>query len=156
MRKSHVAVLVAALIAAPVFAQSPAPAPAAAPAPAVVKTPAGGTIKAVQPGLFEVAGPRVNEVLGAGIQKISATPGKGLRSIAVQSPWGESYFGWPKNVKPVPFTITTGKPAGSATISAPGFTKDNAADYKAAIEAVVPFAIARTNDNKNWMQGSGK
>ena len=156
MRKSHLSVLVAALIAAPVFAQSPAPAPAAAPAPAVVKTPAGGTIKAVQPGLFEVAGPRVNEVLGAGIQKISATPGKGLRSIAVQSPWGESYFGWPKNVKPVPFTITTGKPAGSATISAPGFTKDNAGDYKAAIEAVVPFAIARTNDNKNWMQGSGR
>jgi hypothetical protein len=116
----------------------------------------GGTIKAVQPGLFEVAGPRVNEVMGAGIQKITATPGKGVRSIAVQSPWGESYFGWPKNVKPVPFTITTGKPAGSATISAPGFTKDNAGDYKAAIEAVVPFAIARTNDNKNWMQGSGR
>jgi len=156
MRKSHLVVLVAALIAAPVFAQTAASAPAAAPAPAVVKTPAGGTIKAVQPGLFEVAGPRVNEVMGAGIQKITATPGKGVRSIAVQSPWGESYFGWPKNVKPVPFTITTGKPAGSATISAPGFTKDNAGDYKAAIEAVVPFAIARTNDNKNWMQGSGR
>ena len=156
MRKSHLALLAAALVAAPVFAQTAAPSPAAAPAPAVVKTPAGGTIKAVQPGLFEVAGPRVNEVMGAGIQKITAAPGKGLRSIAVQSPWGESYFGWPKNVKPVPFTITTGKPAGSATISAPGFTKDNAGDYKAAIEAVVPFAIARTNDNKNWMQGSGK
>lgn len=156
MRKSHLALLVTALIAAPVFAQSSAPAPAAAPAPAVVKTPAGGTIKAVQPGLFEVAGPRVNEVMNAGIQRISATPGKGLRSIQVHSPWGESYFGWPKNVKPVPFTITTGQPAGSATISAPGFTKENAADYKAAIEAVVPFAIARTNDNKAWMQGSGR
>jgi len=125
-------------------------------APAVVKTPAGGTVKAIQPGLFEVAGPRVNDVVAAGIQKITATPGKGFRSIAVQSPWGESYFGWPKNVKPVPFTITTGKPAGSATISAPGFTKDNAADYKAAIEAVVPYAIARTNDNKKWSQGSGQ
>ena len=94
-------------------------------------------------------------MVAAGIQKISATPGKGIRSIAVQSPWGESYFGWPKNVKPVPFTITTGK-AGAATISAPGFTKDNAADYKAAIEAVVPYAIAKTNDNKKWMQGSGQ
>jgi hypothetical protein len=156
MRKPHLAVLVAALIATPVFAQSPAPAPAAAPAPAVVKTPAGGTIKAVQPGLFEVAGPRVNDVMGAGIQRITATPGKGLRSIQVHSPWGESYFGWPKDVKPVPFTITTGKPEGSATISAPGFTQANAADYRAAIEAVVPFAIARTNDNKRWMQGSGR
>jgi hypothetical protein len=156
MRSSHIAVLVAALFAAPLFAQTGAPSPAAAPAPAVAKTAAGGTIKAVQPGLFEVAGPRVNDVMGAGIQKITAAPGKGLRSIAVQSPWGESYFGWPKNVKPVPFTIVTGKPAGSATISAPGFTKANAADYKAAIEAVVPFAIARTNDNKQWMQGSGR
>jgi len=154
MRQSYLAALAAVLIVAPAFAQTSAPAPAAA--PAVVKTPAGGTIKAVQPGLFEVAGPRVNDVVGAGIQKITATPGKGLRSIAVQSPWGESYFGWPKNVKPVPFTIVTGKPPGSATISAPGFTKDNAADYKAAIEAVVPFAVARTNDNKKWMQGSGQ
>jgi hypothetical protein len=131
-------------------ATTPAPAakaPAAAPAPAVVKTPAGGTIKAVQPGLFEVAGPRVNEVVGAGIQKITATPGKGARSIAVQSPWGNSYFNWPKDVKPVAFTITTGK-AGAATISAPGFTDANKADYKAAIDAVVPVAIAKTGDNK--------
>jgi hypothetical protein len=113
----------------------------------VVKTPAGGTIKAVQPGLFEVAGPRVNEVVGAGIQKITATPGKGARSIAVQSPWGNSYFNWPKDVKPVAFTITTGK-AGAATISAPGFTDANKGDYKAAIDAVVPVAIAKTGDAK--------
>ncbi|HEX6945398.1 MAG TPA: hypothetical protein VF196_04330, partial [Casimicrobiaceae bacterium] len=84
-----------------------------------------------------------------------ATPGKGWRSIAVESPWGASYFGWPKNVKPVPFTITTGK-GGTATISAPGFTDANKGDYKAAIEAVVPFAIARTGDAKNWMQGSDR
>ena len=132
-----------------------APAPAPAPAAKAVATPSGGTIKALQPGLFEVAGPRVNEVVAAGIQKITATPGKGARSIAVESPWGASYFGWPKNVKPVPFTITTGK-AGAATISAPGFTEANKADYKAAIEAVVPFAIAKTGDAKNWMQGSGR
>ena len=112
-----------------------------------VKTPAGGTIKAVQPGLFEVAGPRVNEVVAAGIQKITATPGKGARSIAVQSPWGNSYFNWPKDVKPVGFTITTGK-AGAATISAPGFTDANKGDYKAAIDAVVPVAIAKTGDAK--------
>jgi hypothetical protein len=162
MNNVRVIALISALVAAPAFAQTAAPAPAApapaaaAPAaPAVVKTPAGGTIKAVQPGLFEVAGPRVNDVVAAGIQKITAAPGQGIRSIRVQSPWGDSSFGWPKNVKPVPFTITTGK-GGTATISAPGFTKENAGDYKAAIEAVVPYAIARTNDNKSWMQGSGR
>jgi hypothetical protein len=106
-----------------------------------------GTVKAVQPGLLEVTGPRVNEVVAAGIQKITATPGKGARSIAVQSPWGNSYFGWPKDVKPVAFTITTGK-AGAATISAPGFTDANKGDYKAAIDAVVPVAISKTADNK--------
>ena len=105
-------------------------------------------MKAVQPGLFEVAGPRVNEAVAVGIQKITATPGKGWRSIIVQSPWGYSYFGWPKNLKPVAFTIETGKPAGGATISAPGFNDTNKADYKAAIEAIVPHAITSTQQNK--------
>ena len=94
-----------------------------------------------------MSGPRVNEVIAAGIQKITATPGKGVRSIAVQSPWGNSIFAWPKDVKPVAFTITTGK-GGTATISAPGFTDANKADYKTAIDAVVPVAIAKTSDNK--------
>lgn len=108
------------------------------------------TVKAVQPGLFEVAGPRVTEVAGAGIQSITATPGKGLRSIHVQSPWGASYFGWPKDVKPVAFTINV--KGGTAQISAPGFTSANKDDYKTAIEKVVPHAIASTNQNKAWMQ----
>ncbi len=109
-------------------------------------------MKAIQPGLFEVAGPRVNDVVAAGIGKIIAVPDKGVRSIHVQSQWGDSFFNWPKNVKPVAFTIETGKPAGGATISAPGFTEANRADYKAAIEAVVPFAIAWTKQSRNWRE----
>jgi hypothetical protein len=133
-------------------AKAPAAAPAAAPAPAAAAAPAAkaapaGSVKAIQPGLLEVSGPRVNEVIAAGIQKITATPGKGVRSISVQSPWGNSVFNWPKDVKPVAFTITTGK-GGTATISAPGFTDANKADYKAAIDALVPVAIAKTGDNK--------
>lgn len=143
------AFLVAALGATAPSAQTAAPAPAA-------DAPARVTVKAVQPGLFEVAGPRVNEVVAAGIQRITATPGKGRRSIAVESPWGASYFGWPKNVKPVPFTIVAGDGGGTATISAPGFTEANKGDYRAAIEAIVPFAIASTRESRNWMQGSGR
>ena len=149
MRKLHLALLAAAVITVPALAQTPAPAPAAAKAPAAT-APATGTVKAIQPGLFEVAGPRVNDVMAAEITSITATPGKGGRSIHVRSPWGDSYYGWPKNVKPVPFTIEVGKPAGGATISAPGFTEANKADYKAAIEAIVPFAIASTNASKTW------
>jgi hypothetical protein len=149
MRKLHLALLAAAVASGAALAQTPAPAPAKAPA---ATAPAAGTVKAVQPGLFEVAGPRVNEVMAAGIQTITATPGKGGRSIYVHSPWGDSFYGWPKNVKPVAFTIEIGKPAGGATISAPGFTEANKADYKAAIEAVVPMAIASTKASRNWME----
>ncbi len=150
MRKMHLALLAAAVVAGAALAQAPAPAPAKA--PATTTTAAGTVVKAVQPGLFEVAGPRVNDVVAVGIQKITATPGKGGRSIAVQSPWGNSYWGWPKNVKPVAFTIETGKPAGGATISAPGFTEAARADYKASIEAVVALSITSTKQARNWME----
>jgi hypothetical protein len=53
-------------------------------------------------------------------------------------------------LKQVAFTIETGKPAGSATISAPGFTEANKADYKAAIDAIVPFAISSAQEAKKW------
>ena len=149
MRKLHLALLAAAIVSIPALAQTPAPAPAAAKAPAAT-APAAGTVKAVQPGLFEVAGPRVNEVMAAEITSITATPGKGRRSIHVTSPWGDSYYGWPKNVKEVPFTIEVGKPAGSATISAPGFKEAHKADYKAAIDAIIPFAITSTKASKGW------
>ena len=152
VRQLLLAFLAGAVISGQALAQTPAPAPAKSPAIAS----GGGTVKAVQPGLFDVAGPRVNEVIATGIEKITATPGTGRRAIAVQSPWGDSFYGWPKNVKPVAFTIEVGKPAGGATISAPGFKEGNKADYQAAIEAVVKKAIVFTNDSKQWMEGSGK
>lgn len=112
--------------------------------PAVAQQAATGspaaTVKAVQPGLLEVTGPRVNEAVAAGIQHIKATPGKGARAIEVRSPWGNIYFAWPKDVKQVAFTIDTGK-GGGATISAPGFSEANKADYRAAVDSVVPKAI---------------
>lgn len=128
-------------------AQTTAPTPPA-------KAAATGTVKAIQPGLFEVAGPLVNDAISAGITKITATPGKRWRSIQIQSPWGDSYHGWPKNLKPVPFTITSGQ-GGTATINAPGFTEANKADYRAAIETIVRFAITATKQNMNLMEGSG-
>jgi hypothetical protein len=145
---THTAIALAAVAAA--LADAPALAQTAATAP--VK---GATVKATQPGLFDVAGPRVQEVAASGIRKIVATPGKGARSIEVQSPWGWSYFGWPQGVKPVAFTITMSG-SETATISAPGFTKANQGDYKAAIDSIVPFAIDSTAQNRKWMQGSGR
>ena len=142
MRKMHVVLAVVAALAGPGLAQTPSYTP-----------PATATVKAVQPGLFEVAGPKFNEAVTVGITKIVATPGKGWRSVVVQSPWGYSYFGFPKNLKPVAFTIETGKPAGSATISAPGFTDANKADYKAAIETILQHAITTTQQNRAFSEG---
>jgi hypothetical protein len=107
-------------------------------------TPAGNTVKAIPAGLLQVTGPRVNDVYGAGIQKITAAPGK---SIQVQSPWGHISFGWPKDVKPLAFTIVTAQ-NGGVTISAPGFTEANKADYKASIDAVVAIAIDKAQAQK--------
>ena len=130
MRKLHLVLVAAAVVTGAALAQTPAPAPAP-------------TVTAIQPGLVEVTGPHANDAYAAGIQKITATPGKGGRSIEVQSPWGNIFFGWPKDVKPVAFTIETAK-GGGVQISAPGFTEATKGDYKAAIAAVVPMAISKS------------
>jgi hypothetical protein len=132
LKLSAVALIATALSAGVTIAQT---APSAAPA---------RTVTALQPGLLEVTGPNMNDAYAAGIQKIVAMPG---RPIAVQSPWGDLKFAWPKDVKPVPFTIDTAK-NGGIQISAPGFTEANKADYKAAVEAVVPMAIAKARAQK--------
>ena len=103
-------------------------------------------MKEVQPGLLEATGPRVHEAVAAGIQKITAAPGKG-GNPSVQSPWGHIYFAWPKDVKQVAFTIETAK-NGGATISAPGFTEANKDEYRAAFDAVVPMAISKAKAQK--------
>jgi hypothetical protein len=162
MRKLATALFVAAAFGAGVtHAQTAAPAPGATTGPAARTTGTQGTgaaataaakapatVKSIQPGLVEVAGPRVSEATAVGIQKISAKGATGGRAIHVSSPWGDSYFGWPKGVKPVAFDITVEKSGTAAMINAPGFTEANKADYRAAIDAVVPVAIAKTGDAK--------
>src|SRR6478736_2086997 len=138
MHKLPVIVLIAAALG--VAVANAQPAPAAAPP---------RTVKELQPGLLEVTGPRVNEAVVAGIAKLTATPGKGGRSIEVQSPWGNSYFAWPKDVKPVAFTIVHAKTTGAVTVSAPGFTEATKADYKADVDAVRPIALAKAQAMKD-------
>jgi hypothetical protein len=135
MRKLSLVVLLSAALGATVIhAQT---------APAGVTT---RSVKAIQPGLFEVAGPRVNEALVAGLTKIVAEPGKGGKSIYAESPWGPIYFDWPKDVKPVAFTIEM--KSNVAEISAPGFADGNKGDYKAALDAVIPMAISKAAAQK--------
>ena len=143
MRRHRLVLFLAAVATSAALAQTPA-----------ATAPAAGTIKAIQPGLVEVAGPRINEAITIGITKFTATPGKSWRSIVVQSPWGYSYFGWPKSLKPVAFTIDMGKPAGGATISAPGINEGNKADYRAAIQPIVQHAIVTTQQNRAFAEGS--
>ena len=143
MRKLGIALFVVTALAAPMSAAQTAAAP-----------PPKATVKALQPGLFEVAGGRTIEAVGGGVRKITAVPGAGVRAITVESDWGVSYFGWPKGLKPVAFTIEANKTGTTATISAPGFKEENKADYRAAIEAIVPFAISRTQESRTWRMGA--
>ena len=138
MRKlSTIVLLTAALGAGMIHAQT---------APAGTTT---RSIKAIQPGLFEVAGPRVLEASAAGLTKITAAPGMGGKSIYVESPYGPIYFDWPKDVKPVAFTIDMSKgTGGTAEISAPGFNDGNKGDYKAALDAIIPLAISKSAAQK--------
>jgi hypothetical protein len=137
MHKLSVIVLIAAALGVAIANAQPAPAMAPA-----------RTVKAVQPGLLEVTGTRVDEANKAGIVKITARPGKGSRSIEVHSPWGNSFFGWPKDVKPVAFTIEHAKKSGTVIVSAPGFTEANKEDYRAAVDAVIPIAISKARAMK--------
>ena len=143
MRKLGLALFVVTTLAAPLSAAQTAAAP-----------PPKATVKAIQPGVFEVAGGRTIEAVAGGVRKITAKPGPGVRAITVESQWGVSYFGWPKGVKPVAFTIEANKDGTSATINAPGFKEADKADYRAAIEAIVPFAISRTQDNRTFFTGA--
>ena len=61
---------------------------------------------------------------------------------------GSIYFDWPKDVKQVAFTVETTS-ADSATISAPGFTEANKAEYRAAFDAVVPLAISKAKAQRD-------
>lgn len=132
MRIVSTLLLATALVGAgTVYAQTAAKAPAAAPVTA----------------LNEIVSPRGNELTAAGIQKITATTNKNARAIRVDSPWGASYFAWPKNVKPVAFTIETSK-GGTAVVRAAGYSEANKADYKAAIDAIIPIAKQQTENNK--------
>ena len=143
MFKLGLAVLAMSVLAAPVAVAQTAGSP-----------PGKATVKAIQPGLFEVAGGRTMEAVAGGVRKITAKPVAGVRAITVESQWGVSYFGWPKGVKPVAFTIEANKDGTTATINAPGFKEAEKADYRAAIEAVVPFAISRTQESRTWMTGA--
>lgn len=138
--KLFVMMVATSLIGFPTFAQQPAMAPA--------------SVKAVQPGLLEVTGGRVNDAVAAGIQKITAKADNSRRAIEVHSPWGNLNFAWPKDVKPVAFTIETNK-AGGATISAPGFTEAKKEEYKAAVDAVVTKAIRDAQAQKTTKSNKG-
>jgi hypothetical protein len=124
-------------------AQTPAPAKPATPAPAK-SAPAA---PAVQPALAALAAQRAAELGNAGIQKIVARTGHKRRDIQVMTPYGASYFPWPKGVKPTPFQLDVG--AGNAlTVRAAGYTEANRANYAAAFDAVLPEAIRLANESR--------
>lgn len=139
------AALAVAAVALPAQAQQTAAGtgvstPGSAAKPATANGPA-------QPALSALVAPRASELADAGVQKITARTGKDALDIQVLTEYGPAYFGWPKNVTPVPFEIAVG--AGNAvTVNANDYSETNKARYAAAFDAVIPWALAQANDLK--------
>ncbi len=91
--------------------------------------------------------PRASELADAGVQKITARTGKDALDIQVLTEYGPAYFGWPKNVTPVPFEIAVGT-GNAVTVNANAYAEANKARYAAAFDAVIPWALVQANDLK--------
>jgi hypothetical protein len=124
-------------------AQTAAPAKPATPAPAK-SAPAA---PAVQPALAALAAPRAADLSNAGIQKIVARTGHKRRDIQVMTPYGASYFPWPKGVKPAPFQLDVGA-GGALTVRAAGYTEASKPNYASAFDAVLPEAIRLASESR--------
>jgi hypothetical protein len=100
-----------------------------------------------QPALSALIAPRASELADAGVQRITARTGKDALDIQILTEYGPAYFGWPKNVTPVPFEIAVG--AGNAvTLTANDYSEADKAHYAAAFDAVIPRALAQANGLK--------
>jgi len=132
MRTSIVFIVavVAILGALPAGAQPGSVAPTA---PPIAQTPA-------QADLAPLVAPRVAYLNDVGTRKIAARTGKPRRDIQVLTQYGVSYFGWPKNVKPVAFEIEFFG-GGAVAVRASGYSPARKADYAAAFDAVLPEAV---------------
>lgn len=136
-------IVIALALAVPALAQPPA-AVSAPPSAAMSATPAAASLESL-------LGSRAADLRAAGIQKVAARTDKQKRAIQLLTSYGPVYFGWPKNVAPVPFEIELGQ-GNTLVVRASGYTEATKAQYIAAFDAVIPEALRRAAAAKAYAE----
>jgi len=96
-----------------------------------------------QPALERMAAPYADDLRAMGISRLFVY-GDPAR-VRVTTEFGEVYFRYPAGLAPTQFTLSVGQQAIEANSDA--FNAGNSAQYEAAMKAVLPEAIRRTNVN---------
>jgi len=106
----------------------------------------GGPPETPQPALTQVATPYAEALRNAGIYTIQ-TYGNRAR-VRVSSVWGEVYFRYPDGVPAVAF-ILFNEPTTGLDVDADDYGAATAAQYVAALQAIIPLAIQKAQSNNN-------
>jgi hypothetical protein len=104
-----------------------------------------------QPALTQAAMPYVDGLRSAGIYTVQ-TYGNRAR-VRLSTVWGEVYFRYPDGVPATSF-ILYNEPTTGMEVDSDNYSAANAAQYVAAIQAIVPLAIEKANANNSLRRGS--
>jgi len=106
-----------------------------------------------QPTLATIAQPYADEVLRAGISSVMVY-GNGAR-VRMATRFGEVYFRYPAGLPPTAFALYVD--ASGVEVDSDTFDAGNAAQYEAALAAILPQAIQRAtaNNTQQMQQGLG-
>jgi hypothetical protein len=96
-----------------------------------------------QPSLGKVAQPFADEMLRAGISSVTVY-GNGAR-VRMATRMGEVYFRYPAGLAPTAFALYVD--ASGVEVDSDTFDASNAAQYEAALKAILPQAVQRANAN---------
>jgi len=101
----------------------------------------GPVPETVQPSLSSVASTYADGLRDAGVRRVLAD---GAR-VQLTTRYGEVYFRYPPSVMPTAFAAYIG--GQSVEVDSDTFSAANAAQYEAALRAVLPEAIRQANAN---------
>lgn len=96
-----------------------------------------------QPAMSRMAAPYASELRRVGISSVMVYPNRARVRVSTRS--GEVYFRYPAELPPMEFAVYVG--AQDIEVDSDGFTAANAAQYEAAMKAILPEAVRQANAN---------
>ena len=111
--------------------------------------PAGATTAQSRADLAPLVAQRTADLRAAGIQRISTRTAREALSIQVLTTSGPIYFAWPANVAPASFVLEEAQGGTAYEMRTDG--EGDRARYAAALDAVIPEAVRRAQQNAAWV-----